>query len=277
MSLFADNLLDPSELALFGALHDLKKLHFVGNKELLHAPLKVAIIGTRRPMVYTRDMCMILASALCKIGAVIVSGGALGVDIIAQGAHPKSSIVILPVGLNHIYPRQNTRELKRIKELGLALSEYDDDASHPMRHTFLERNRLIVALADIIIVPEAARRSGSANSIALALDMGKEICTIPHRLGDSMGTNLRVADKEIEPIYDVDAFVGALSRRFNTMGKNLDVPPSEKEACDARAALLLEARDGLLLSQALKRYGDLVYELEIEGALYRSELRVIAT
>ncbi len=142
----------------------------------------VAIIGTRKPTAYGREITHQLAYELALRSVVVVSGLALGVDGIAhRGALEAggTTIAVLGCGLPRIYPSAHKGLSEEIVGKGGAiLSEYArDEEARP--HYFLERNRIVSGLADAIIITEAAAKSGTLNTAAHALEQGKEIFVVP--------------------------------------------------------------------------------------------------
>lgn len=149
--------------------------------ELFEQP-SVAIVGSRKATDYGREITLKFARKLAERGVVIVSGLAIGVDsFAARGALDANgrTIAVLGNGLPKIYPAQN-RELaeKILANSGAILSEYEPDAS-TFRQNFLERNRLISALADIVIVVEGNLKSGSLNTAKHAREQGKILMAVP--------------------------------------------------------------------------------------------------
>lgn len=158
-----------------------KRLYFIGNIPE-NRPPTVAIVGTRKPTAYGREVTTRIAGELAKKGVIIVSGLALGVDALAHQAaldNRGTTIAVQGNGLANIYPRTN-RNLGEniIKNGGLILSEYEDDFE-ATRWSFLERNRLVSALSDAVIITEAASKSGTLNTAAHALEQGKHIFVVP--------------------------------------------------------------------------------------------------
>ena len=156
-------------------------LHYVGTLPVSRLP-SVAIVGTRRPSAYGKEVTHRLSFDLAKRGVVIVSGLALGVDAIAHSAALEAggtTIAVLGNGLPMIQPASNRGLAESIvKGGGAILSEYaENENARP--HYFLERNRLVAGLADAIIITEAATRSGTLNTAAHALEQGKDIFVVP--------------------------------------------------------------------------------------------------
>lgn len=240
-----------------------KSLFYKGNLDLLDS-FKVAIVGTRAPNPYTKMLTSELASKIAKY-AVVVSGGALGVDIIAhQGAFPRT-IMISPSSLDIIYPRENAKFIQKIAESALILSEYERSYT-PHRHSFLERNRLVVALSDIVILPQGDLKSGTNSSANYALNLGKPIFTLPHRYNESTLTNALLAKGQAKAIYNIDDFV-----REN-IAQNLqdcaDFAPNSANIAQSDEILAFCAKCPSF-EEALAKFGDKILEYEFEGLLVR--------
>jgi DNA processing protein len=165
-----------------------KTLHYAGSLPADRIP-SVAIVGTRKPTAYGREVTHRFAFELASRGVVIVSGLALGVDAIAHKAALEANgttIAVLGNGLPAIYPAAHANLAKDIIATGGAvISEYGEyEKARP--HYFLERNRLVSGLADVILITEAAARSGTLNTAGHALDQGKDIFVIPGNITSPM-------------------------------------------------------------------------------------------
>ncbi len=189
------------------------RLYYQGNLSLLESPI-VAIMGTRKPNQYTKIFVFELARRLTDIGVVVISGGAIGVDILAHKGAQKQTIMIAPSGLNYYYPSINIKEICKIAQNGLVMSEYDNNIK-VQKWTFLERNRLILALSDCVVIPQADIKSGSLKSAYLALEMKKPLFVFPHRMGESLGTHLLIKKYNVEAIVDIDSFLEQLKNIIN--------------------------------------------------------------
>ncbi len=226
-----------------------KDIWYIGNKKLLNRR-KVSIVGTRRPGNYTKDYTFKLAKALAKRGVVAVSGAAMGVDALAhKGAGAANTIAVVANGLDIKYPAVNKTLIESIEQQGLMLSFFEPGFK-ATKWSFVSRNELVVALGEILIVTEADLNSGSLRSAEFALKMGKEIYVLPHRLNESLGTNELLEKGLAKPIYNIEEFA-------NRFGK-LDLRQDE-------FTLFLESSP--TLDEALSRYGDKIYEAELEGVI----------
>lgn len=237
-------------LELFKALDKSpKKLYYKGNLELLNKR-KIAIIGSRKMSVYTKNCVLELASLLKNAGVCVVSGGALGVDIVANKAAMPLSIGIFANGLGQIYPKSNEKIIKELYANCLALSEQEENYI-PKKYDFLLRNRLIIALSEAVVIAQADLQSGSMQSARLALKMQKPLYVLPQRLGESNGTNLLLKENKASLIADFKDFVSNYAELKNI----------EKDE------FLEFCSKGVSLDEALKIYGEKVYEYELEGKI----------
>lgn len=142
----------------------------------------VAIVGTRKPSAYGREVATKIAGECAKNGIIVVSGLALGIDSVAHRAALDSggiTLAILANGVDKIYPRSHENLGQRILENeGAILSEYPNGTpAQPWR--FLARNRIVSGLADAVVIIEAAARSGTLSTANHALDQGKEVFAVP--------------------------------------------------------------------------------------------------
>lgn len=229
-----------------------KELHYKGNLELLNRP-KVAIVGTRRPMPYSKQQTTQLVQALIKRGVVIVSGGAMGVDAIAHSAAGvENTIAVYASGIDIRYPAVNRELLQNIENQGLALSQFEPHFK-ATAWSFVVRNELVVALGDILIVSEADLNSGSLRSVEFALKMGKKIYVLPHRLEESKGTNKLLLDNEAEAIYNIEAFAS----QFGVAVEN-SIPKDD---------FFYFCQSFPTIEEAVSKFGDRVYEAEFDGII----------
>jgi DNA processing protein len=245
------------------ALESMKRypdqLYYLGNPELLKRP-KISIVGTRRPRQYTKLYTELLAKKLSDAGITIVSGAAMGVDALAhRGAGAANTIAVLPNGLEYIYPSVNRRLILDIQQQGLCISQFDPTFKQTP-WSFVVRNELVVALGDLLIVTEADEKSGSMRSVEFAQQMGKPIFTLPHRMGESQGTNQLLRHNLAEAIHDIDSFVS----KFAILGEE-----STKES-----DLLLFVQNNPTLDESINRFGDRIYEAELEGLIEIKDGRV---
>lgn len=177
--------------------------------DLLKKPA-VSIVGSRKVTPYGRTVTQQLAGELARTGVVIISGLALGVDSIAHQAALDAgglTIAVLPTGLENIYPRSHYFLAKSILEKGGALITEYKTAEAPPRYNFIARNRLIAALGQGVLIPEAAQKSGSLHTARFALEQGIEVLSVPGNITSytSQGTNnlIKAGAKTVTSVQDV--------------------------------------------------------------------------
>lgn len=227
-----------------------KEISYIGNIELLQKP-KISIIGTRKPNQYSKHLTYLLSQKLASVGVCIVSGAAMGVDAIAHsGAGAANTISVVANGLDIHYPVVNKALIESIEKEGLILSQFNN-GFRATSWSFVVRNELVVALGDVLIVTEADINSGSMRSVEYALQMGKEIYVLPHRLGESQGTNELLKKGMAKEIHDVDEFVS----QFGTIAKISDDP------------FLQFCSSNPTFDEAVLKYNQTVFEYELDGKI----------
>lgn len=182
MEIFQINLSDYDYLRDLPHIPDPPKKLFMRGKLPAKRVKTVAIVGTRKPSAYGREIATKIASECAKNGIVVVSGLALGIDSIAHRAVIDSggkTIAVLANGVDKIYPRSHEDLGQKILQTnGAILSEYPNNTpARPWQ--FLARNRIVSGLADAVVIIEAASRSGTLSTANHALDQGKEIFAVP--------------------------------------------------------------------------------------------------
>lgn len=225
-----------------------QKIYYKGNLELLKHK-KVAIVGSRRPSFYTKNLTSRLAQGLNERGVVVVSGGAMGVDAIAHRAAFPNTIMVAATSLEDIYPKVNKELISSIYKDGLAISEYAKDEV-VQKYFFVDRNRLVIALSEAVIIAQADLKSGSMQSAKIAKKLNKPIYVLPQRLNESDGTNLLLKNGEALLINDIDQFL-------SNFGKIVTNNDPIIEFCKKESSL----------EKALAKFGPKIYEYEFMGKL----------
>lgn len=143
---------------------------------------RVAIVGSRKVTAYGRAVTERLAGELAKQGVVIVSGLALGVDSIAHQATLDAgglTIAVLPASLDQIYPASHLNLARQIvANGGCLISEYPT-RTEAFPSNFIARNRLVSGLANVLLITEAAKNSGTIHTAGFALDQGRTVMAVP--------------------------------------------------------------------------------------------------
>jgi DNA processing protein len=142
----------------------------------------VAVVGTRRPTDYGKQMTYRIAYDLAKAGFCIVSGLALGIDAVAHQAAVEAggkTLAVLGNGLSNIYPITNRGlAIQILKHGGGIISEFDLEMP-ALKQNFPARNRIIAGLGLATIVTEADAKSGSLITANFALVENRMVMAVP--------------------------------------------------------------------------------------------------
>lgn len=144
----------------------------------------VALVGSRDSTSYGASVTGDLAYTLAQRGFTVVSGGAYGIDAhahraaLAGGSGAVPTIAVMAGGVDRFYPSGNEDLLRAVCNQGAVLAEVPP-GSAPTRYRFLQRNRLIAALAGVTVVVEARWRSGALNTAHHAESLGRAVGAVP--------------------------------------------------------------------------------------------------
>lgn len=159
-----------------------------------------AIVGSRRADDYGREVAGLFARSLAAAGIPVISGFARGIDAIAHQSALEvpggRTVAVLGCGLDIEYPRGHAARLGgAIAANGALVTEFPFGA--PPRHWhFPVRNRSIAALAQGVLVVQAALRSGSLVTARHAADLGRDVWAVPGSIFDerALGTNALIRE-----------------------------------------------------------------------------------
>jgi DNA processing protein len=261
--------IDDPPLGLFG----------VGDTQLLAQP-QLAVVGSRQPSSYGRQVAGRLVSELTSAGLVITSGMARGIDGIAHRAclgAGGATIAVLGTGIDLVYPREHQALQAEIGDQGLLISEFPLGTGVES-HQFPQRNRLVTGLSLGTLIVEARLRSGSLISARLAMEQGREVFAVPGSINSKLsdgchqllrdGATLTASVEDI--LNELPEFSPCISDTLDAMPalnlsplqyELLKVLDLEQQSCDRLAARLLQPAGDIL--------GALV-RLEVQG-LVRSQ------
>jgi DNA processing protein len=178
---------------------------------------RVALVGTRSCTHYGQEVAAELGAELSRAGVVVVSGLARGIDGAAHegalagweagGAPP---VGVAGSGLDVVYPPGHARLWARVAGAGGLLSEAPLGA-RPEAWRFPWRNRLLAALAQVVVVVESHRGGGSMLTVDAAARRGVPVMAVPGsvRSPASCGTNTLLADG-CAPVRDTADVLAAL-------------------------------------------------------------------
>ncbi len=193
---------------------------FVRGAMVPDSALGVAIVGSRRASEYGRRAARDLARGLARQGIPVVSGMALGVDgeahagALEQGGY---TLAVLGGGVERARPTSHRRLYRKILSTGGSIvSEWAPGTPARAFH-FPRRNRIIAALAHLVVVVEAGERSGALSTAAHARRLGREVAAVPGPIDrpGHRGSNQLIRDGcapvlELQDVLDRVGAIGAL-------------------------------------------------------------------
>jgi DNA processing protein len=211
--------------------------------EVLEAP-RVAVVGTRAATPHGLADARELGAFLAAAGVTVVSGLAIGVDGAAHAGALDAGggvIGVVATGLDIAYPRRHAVLHRRVREAGLLVGEHWL-GSPPTRQRFPVRNRIIAALADVVVVVEATVSGGARITAERALDYGRQVLAVPgsRRNPAAAGCNALLADGA-QPLLDPADVLLALGL---TPGGRRDWATAARPPATGDAAVLERALAG---------------------------------
>ena len=169
----------------------------------------VAVVGTRRPTPYGRQVAEEMAFALAGNRICVVSGLARGIDAIAHRAALAASgrtVAVLSCGLDIVYPPEHAKLAREIMERGALVSDYSL-GTQPRGDYFPRRNRIMSGLSLGVLVVEGDVKSGAMITARLALEQDREVFAVPGSIfsPQSRGTNSLIQEgaKLVQRVEDV--------------------------------------------------------------------------
>ncbi len=156
-------------------------LYVDGDPSYINSEVAIGVVGTRKPSGESIDLAKKLSAQAAAAGAVIVSGGALGIDSAAhEGALLANgkTVGVLGCGFGTNYLMENEPLRRQISKNGALVTEYAP-LTGASRYTFPARNRIIAAFSQGVLVVEAGEYSGSLITARKASEQGKEVYAIP--------------------------------------------------------------------------------------------------
>jgi DNA processing protein len=159
-------------------------LYVKGNIKCLHKEQEtVAVVGTRTPTAYGRQMAEQIGEVLAQQEKIVVSGLALGCDTAAHKGCIKANgrtVAVVAHGLGTIYPPENKRLAEQIvAHNGCIISEYHIDEK-PAKYYFIERDRIQSGLSNTVMVIETEVDGGTMHTIRFCMQQKKVLSCLQH-------------------------------------------------------------------------------------------------
>jgi DNA processing protein len=236
----------------------------------------LAIVGTRKPTPYGKEIVEKFVPELVEAGLTTVSGLARGIDTLVHKTTLKEggkTVAVLGTGLDIIYPPENRELFLKILDSGSAIVSEFPLGTRPKRENFPRRNRVISGLSQGVLVVEAGRRSGTLITAKWAQDQGRDVFVCPGNIfsEQSQGTHYLLKNGAI-PVTSTEDILYHLGIEYKPLEKgkeeatSLEVSQEERRIleCLSQYPTHLEnllAQTGFDLPQLLS----LLTELELKG------------
>ncbi len=198
---------DPSFPEALPALPGMPRWLFVRGE--LALPIGVAVVGSRRATRYGIGVAGAIGRRLAQAGRPVISGLAKGVDGAAHRGCLESggrAIAVLGSGIDVWYPARHRGLGEEVLASGGSVISEFPPGTPPEPWRFPARNRIIAGLSRVVVVVEAAVRSGALITARMALELGREVLAVPGDIDrpTSEGCNQLIRDGA-HPVTDLDA------------------------------------------------------------------------
>ena len=227
---------DPGYPSRLKEIYDYPPLLYIKGRLKPEDEWCLAVVGTRRPTIYGRQVTEEIVTGLVPNRITIVSGLARGIDSVAHRsalAAGGRSIAVYGCGLDIVYPAENAALAKSLSEEGALLSEYPL-GTRPKPTHFPRRNRILSGLSLGVLVTEAGKASGALITAHCALEQNREVFAIPGSILSpaSSGAN-HLIQEGAKLVSDYTDILEELN--LTAMARQLElkeiIPSSDIEAC----------------------------------------------
>jgi DNA processing protein len=213
---------------------------------LVEAARAVAVVGSRRAHPEALAFARELASTLVRAGAVVVSGGALGIDEAAhQGALGAGgrTWAVAGTGCDTCFPPEHAALFETIGRGPGAMVWPFSPTTAVRPGAFLHRNRVLVALSDAVVVAQAGFPSGALRAAECARSLRRPLWVVPVPPWlDGFAGSRQLLDQGVRPLTQVDAFL-----------RTLGLSPTSDAAEATRARSELSPEENAVLSATSNR------------------------
>jgi DNA processing protein len=246
----------------------------------------VALVGSRSCTDYGRRLAARLATGLVRAGVTVVSGLARGIDAAAHRAALQAggrTLAVLAGGLSRIYPPEHAELAREVEASGAVITESKMD-QEPLAGLFPVRNRIISGLSKIIVLIEAAEKSGALITASHAADQGRTVLAVPGSVeaSSSGGTNelirkgavlCRGVEDILEELHGVSAMAVAEKKAAAAPAKP-PVPSGPPPGLDENQRRIWESlTEACHLDRLVQRLGLAVPQ--VSGALMMMEMKKV--
>ncbi|MEZ4720673.1 MAG: DNA-processing protein DprA [Flavobacteriales bacterium] len=254
-------------------------LYISGNMNL-NVPKVVSIVGTRNATSYGAKITERLIDGLKAHDALVVSGLALGIDIIAHRAAVQAglqTVGVLGNSLDRIYPHQNKAIAEKMKPKGGLITEFES-GTKPDRENFPQRNRIVAGMADVTIVIESAVKGGSMITAQLATGYNRDVMAVPGAIDApwSSGCNHLIKTNKAHMIEDIEDLEYLMGWEREEKGESqpqkqlfVELNEEERKVYELLKEINKESLDNISLSSGMpvSKTSTLLLELEFKGVV----------
>lgn len=248
---------------------------FLYLKGTLSNSKKLAIVGSRKPTSYGKEVAILFAKELSQAGLCLISGLARGIDTLVHQVcinFKRETIAILGSGLDVVYPPENKRLFEEIMEnKGAVISEFPL-GTKPKRENFPRRNRLISGLSSGVLIVEAGERSGTLITAKWAQEQGKDVFAIPGNIfsEQSKGTHLLLKEGAIPVTYpkEILEYLGINFSPYQKEEETIHLSPEEEKILQILSSYPIHLEEIILKTGLpLNTLLPLLTELEVKNLI----------
>ncbi len=197
-------------------------LYYLGNADLNHQRI-ISIVGTRKATEYGKSVCEKLVETLQPFNALVVSGLAFGIDVLA---HKKSlecklpTVGVLAHGLDILYPAQHKNIAREMVFNGGLLTDFPSKTKF-VPGNFPSRNRIVAGISEATIVIETKIKGGSVITAEIADSYNRDVFAIPGNIDKpySQGCNYLIKSNKAALLHDVTELPFLLGWTDNSVKK----------------------------------------------------------
>jgi len=243
-------------------------LYYKGNANL-NAERIIAVVGTRLPDDYGKELCKKLLQELKESGALIISGLAYGIDAHAHKYaldNDLQTVGVVAHGLDRVYPSSHTALAKKMIKHGGLLTDFMS-GTNPDAVNFPKRNRIVAGLCDALVVVQSKRDGGSLITATIANSYNKDVFAFPGKAGSELseGCNGLIKRNRAGLIENAADLLDAMSWGFDGLSHQ---KPSKKQM-----PLLISLSDD---EQKIVKVFSHKKQLQLDEICYASEMSVSA-
>lgn len=195
-------------------------LYYKGNANL-NTDKIVAVVGTRLPDDYGKELVKQFVQDLKDTGALVISGLAYGIDAHAHKYALDANLETVGVvahGLDRVYPSTHTALAKKMINKGGLLTDFMS-GTNPDAVNFPKRNRIVAGMCDALVVVQSKREGGSLITATIANSYNKDVFAFPGKAGDELseGCNGLIKRNKAVLIENTADLLDAMNWSFDSL------------------------------------------------------------